>query len=134
MTFHPPEQSKKKCKHSLEYTSKLYFEKLTQFPIMTSYIYTRWMDGKDDQTNRHLKRFLLLFLFFFSTIFSFQKLVCSFWQIARLQEFFINYRIGSHKHLQKLLPFVVLLLLFHHLLLPGWGTWMDGKDDHHQTD
>ncbi len=42
---------------------------------------------------------------------------------ARLQEFF-------------------LLLLFHHLLLPGWGTWMmgrmmgwmNGKDDHHRTD
>jgi hypothetical protein len=42
-----------------------------------------------------------LFLKFFSTIFSFLKLVCSFWQIARLQEFFINYRIGSHKHLDK---------------------------------
>jgi len=56
-----------------------------------------------------------------STIFSFLKLVCSFWQIARLQEFFINYRIGSHKHLDKLLlpPFVVVPLLFHHLLLPG---------------
>ncbi len=68
---------------------------------------------------------------FFSTIFSFLKLVCSFWQIARLQEFFINYRIGSHKHLDKLLqpPFVLLLLLFHHLLLPGWGTWMDGWRD-----
>jgi len=39
---------------------------------------------------------------FFSTIFSSLKLVCSFWQIARLQEFFINYRIGSHKHLDKL--------------------------------
>jgi len=35
--------------------------------------------------------------------------------------------IGSHKHLDKplLLPFV-FLLLFHHLLLSGWGTWMDG--------
>ncbi len=67
---------------------------------------------------------------FFSTIFSFLKLVCSFWQIARLQEFFINYKIGSHKHLDKLLlpPFVVLLL-FHHLLLRGWGTWMDGWRD-----
>ncbi len=33
--------------------------------------------------------------------------------------------IGSHKHLDKLLlPFG--LLLFHHLLFPGWGTWMDG--------
>ncbi len=51
-----------------------------------------------------------MFLIFFSTIFSFLKLVCSFWQIARLQEFF-------------------LLLLFHHLLLPGWGTWMDGWRD-----
>ncbi len=48
--------------------------------------------------------------FFFPTIFSFLKLVCGFWQIARLQEFF-------------------LLLLFHHLLLPGWGTWMDGWRD-----
>jgi hypothetical protein len=68
-----------------------------------------------------------LFFIFFGTIFSFWKLVCSFWQIAKLQEFFINYRIGSHKHLDKLLlqPFV-LLLLFHHLLLPRWGTWMDG--------
>jgi hypothetical protein len=27
--------------------------------------YTRRMDGKDDRTNRHLKRFLLLFLIFF---------------------------------------------------------------------
>jgi len=48
--------------------------------------------------------------FFFPTIFSFLKLVCGFWQIARLQEFF-------------------LLLLFHHLLLLGWGTWMDGWRD-----
>jgi hypothetical protein len=41
-------------------------------------------------------------------------------EIYVIQEFFINYRIGSHKHLDKLLlsPFVVLLLLFHHLLLP----------------
>ncbi len=48
---------------------------------------------------------------FFSIIFSFSKLVCRFWQIARLQEFFL------------------LLLLFRHLLLPGWGTWMDGWRD-----
>jgi hypothetical protein len=34
-----------------------------------------------------------------------------------------------------LLPFV--LLLFHHLLLPGWRTWMDGWQDgwmDHRTD
>jgi hypothetical protein len=30
---------------------------------------------------------------FFSTIFSFLKLVCSFWQIARLQEFFLPWFI-----------------------------------------
>ncbi len=73
-----------------------------------------------------LKKNSSLVSHFFSTIFSFSKLICIFWQIARLQDFFINYRIGSHKHLDKLLlpPFVVLLL-FHHLLLPGWGTWMD---------
>ncbi len=53
------------------------------------------------------KKISSLVSLFFSTIFSFLKLVCSFWQIARLQKFF-------------------LLLLFHHLLLPGWGTWMDG--------
>jgi len=35
---------------------------------------------------------------------------------------------GSHEHVDKLLPppWVVVLLSFHHLLLPGWGTWMDG--------
>jgi hypothetical protein len=35
---------------------------------------------------------------------------------------------GSHEHVDKLLPppWVVVLLPFHHLLLPGWGTWMDG--------
>ncbi len=62
---------------------------------------------------------------FFQQFLFLKKLVCSFWQIARLQEFLINYKIGSHKHLDKplLLPFV--LLLFHHLL-PGWGTSMDG--------
>jgi hypothetical protein len=46
---------------------------------------------------------------------------------------FINYRIGSHKHLDKLLlpPFVLLLLLFHHLLLRDEELgWMDdGTDD-----
>ncbi len=29
-------------------------------------------------------------------------------------------------HKLLLPPFVVLLLPFHHLFLPGWGTWMDG--------
>ncbi len=91
-----------------------------------------------------LKDFFSCFSFFFPTIFSFQKLVCSFWQIARLQEFFINYKIGSHKHLDKLLlpPFVIVVVLFHHHLLPEWRTWMtrrmtgqmDGNDDHHRTD
>ncbi len=77
------------------------------------------------------KKISSLVSLFFSTIFSFLKLVCSFWQIARLQEFFINYRIGSHKHLDKLLlsSWVVVVLLFHHLFLSGWGTWMDGWQD-----
>jgi hypothetical protein len=34
-----------------------------------------------------------------------------------LEEFFINYRDGSHKHLDKLLLLPFILLLFHHLLL-----------------
>ncbi len=37
----------------------------------------------------------------------------------------------SHEDVDKLLPppWVVILLPFHHLLLPGWGTWMDGWGD-----
>jgi hypothetical protein len=69
---------------------------------------------------------------FSSTIFSFQKLVCNFWQIARLREFFINYRIGSHEHLDKLLlpPFVIVLLPPHHLLLPDEELgWMSDRTD-----
>jgi len=34
-----------------------------------------------------LKRFLLLFLIVFSTIFSFKKLICNFWQIVRHRSF-----------------------------------------------
>jgi hypothetical protein len=70
----------------------------------------------------------------------------SFWQIARLQEFFINYRIGSHKHLDKLLLLPFVLLLPPPLSsssssgmrnLDGWMTGrmmgrMDGKDDHQE--
>ncbi len=68
---------------------------------------------------------------FFSTIFSFFKLVCSFWQITRLQEFFINYRIGSHKHLDKLLlpPLVVpsssIIFFFRDEELRWRDRWME---------
>jgi hypothetical protein len=68
---------------------------------------------------------------FFSTIFCFLKLVCNFWQIARLQEFFINYRIRSHKHFDKLLlpPFVLLLLLFIFFFRDEELGWMDNGID-----
>jgi hypothetical protein len=58
------------------------------------------------------------------------KLVCSFWQIAKLQEFFINYRIGSHKHFDKLLllPFLLLLLLLSSFFFRDEELgWMDDE-------
>ncbi len=43
---------------------------------------------------------------------------------------------GSHEHVDKLLPppGVVVLHPFHHLLLSGWRTWMDGWRDEWRTE
>jgi hypothetical protein len=42
---------------------------------------------------------------------------------------FLNFLLRLFYCNKLLLPPFVLLLFFHHLLLPGWGTWMDGWRD-----
>jgi hypothetical protein len=74
----------------------------------------------------YFKKISSLISHFFSTIFSFLKLVCSFWQIARLQEFFLPLFIPVTMQTQILQENGYCKI---ETLLPQENSWKDSR--HH---